>query len=193
MPCRAFVRFGLVGLPTALAFGVGCEGEYSLAPTLCDDWCVSVQRADCHEDRPDDCVSDCERENIGRAHPECEPEWRELSTCYANTDDARFSCVEGDSRPNDDVCVEERVSLGNCVSERQGLCTELCIREHAACGEQSWRCEPDCAADPPGCDEEYSALYRCKLSLPGECEPDETPCFEQILEALDCPGSSDED
>lgn len=186
---------GLAALGLLLLGPTNCRGEYTLEPTACDDWCLAVQRADCRDDRPDDCVRDCESEALGRTRPECQAEWLELADCYRRADTARFSCVEDESRPDDDLCVQQRVALGECVSARQGACTEDCIHGRSSCGESTWRCEPDCLGEPPGCDEEYVAFYRCRSQQPVDCNPEESdtdeedaPCYAEALEVLDCAG-----
>src|SRR5689334_13211587 len=52
-----------VTLTTALGFWLpsGCDQGYSIAPSLCDDWCAAEYRISCERDLdPAECVAYCE-------------------------------------------------------------------------------------------------------------------------------------
>jgi hypothetical protein len=171
----------------------GCDSPYPIAPTACDDWCLATQRAQCEEDYPEGCVSDCEDRAIGRRFPRCEPLWLELAACYRAAPDASFMCVEGESRPRP-ICIPERVALSACASARRGACLAVCLREALACERPERLCEAQCRPRPPGCNDEEMTLYACQLKEPVLCEdpetlePDQIPCLAEIGVLLECAG-----
>jgi hypothetical protein len=171
-----------------------CEGgDYPIAPTACDDWCLATQRAGCEEDYPEGCVSNCEERAIGRRFPRCEPEWLELTACYRRSPDADFLCVEEESRPRP-VCIDERVALTACAFPLRGQCLAACLREARDCGRPELACEARCRSQPPGCDEQQRALYVCQLGQPADCwsgendmrDVSEIPCIAEIGALLEC-------
>jgi hypothetical protein len=163
-----------------------CQGEYSLAPTACDDYCRAIQRADCSEDYPAECVRECENVRISGA---CEESQAALTACYAAADAREFACVSDRSQPRS-VCLPERRALSECLAPGSGACLDQCARQAEACGANLSDCEAGCADPAPGC-EEASIIYNtCLLGVPVECrdffEPDTRP-IEQIpcgLEAI---------
>lgn len=185
---------------TLAAAGVGlsllrCDvGDYPIAPTACDDWCLVTQRAGCEEDYPEGCVSNCEERAIGRRFPRCEPEWLELTECYRSAADADFVCVEEESRPRP-ICIDERVALTACAFPLRGQCLAACLREARDCGTPELECEARCRSQPPGCDEQQRALYACQLEQPAYCGSGENPrdvsqipCIVEIGALLECAG-----
>lgn len=171
----------------------GCDNDYPIAPTACDDWCYATERADCEEDQsPDDCVSDCEETALGRQYPECEPEWLTLSECYREAPVSAFTCVEDYSQPSNSLCLDERRAANYCVSERTGLCFDRCVREVEECGGTLVGCEEQCWVSTEGCDAEQLELDRCLVEAPVVCSAGESPgdlrCCEQLVLLLECAG-----
>jgi len=184
-----------------IAAGLGvwllrCDaGDYPIAPTACDDWCLVTQRANCEEDYPEGCVSRCEDRSLGRRFPRCEPEWLELTECYRRVPDSDFLCVEEESRPGP-ICIDERVALTACAFPLRGDCLAVCLREARDCGRPELACDARCRLQPPGCDDEQRALYACQLAQPVDCQAPETdtrdvseiPCITEIGALLECAG-----
>jgi hypothetical protein len=44
----------------SLVLALGCQGEYPLAPTLCDEWCDATRGFSCDFYDPAACVAECE-------------------------------------------------------------------------------------------------------------------------------------
>jgi len=187
------MRRGLLSL--ALAGGLGsshCESGYPIAATACDDFCWVTQRADCEEDYPEGCVSECEGRALARRWPACEQLWLDLIECYRAAPDSAFQCVDGESRPLP-ICVGQRVALGSCMSPVRGACIEVCLREALECGEPARRCEAQCRTTP-GCEDREQALYKCQLNGPVDCvepatetrDPSDIPCLAEIGALLQC-------
>ena len=181
----------------ALLLALGCDNDYPIAPTECDDWCHATQRADCTEDEePDECVSICEESALGRQYPECEPEWVELTECYRQAPDSAFTCVKDYSQPLNSLCLEQRRAANYCVSERAGLCFDRCVRDVEACGGTLSDCEWQCSVEiEDGCAAERLALDRCLLEEPVVCRaegspdsPDDLRCCERQVALFDCAG-----
>jgi hypothetical protein len=109
-----------------LALLADCSPEYSLAPTLCDDFCRATLRAPCAEE-PEDCVRECE---VAQRGPDCRTEQRTLTRCYERADSAAFVCVgEGfdeELRVQGGVCLAERDALLGCKVPEVNACLALC-------------------------------------------------------------------
>lgn len=180
-------------LLVALVGVAGCENEYPIAATACDDWCLATQRASCEEDYPEGCVSECEQRSIRRRFPRCEPHWRGVLECYRAAPDSDFLCVEEESQPRP-ICVPERVALGACIAPLRGTCLEACLRQALVCGEPERQCEAICRFRTPGCNAEEAALFACQLAQPVFCEdpeqagPSQIPCLTEIGTLLECAG-----
>lgn len=168
-----------------------CEGEYSLAPTACDDYCRAVQRANCSEDYPAECVRDCENSPISGA---CEPAQAALTACYAAADAQAFACVNDHSQPTS-VCLPERRALRECLAPGSGACLDQCARQAEACGANLSDCEAGCAEPAPGCEEASTVYNTCLLGVPVECrdvfQPDtrpieDIPCGYEAIAAYLC-------
>lgn len=193
MPFRqlsAPVDLGIFLLLCALL--LGCENDYPIAPTACDDWCYATQRAHCREDHaPEECVSICEDTALGRRIPRCEPEWIELGKCYRRAPDSDFICVRGYSQPQNTVCLAERRRLNYCVSERSGVCFDNCVRTSLACDEQLSDCEWTCPWPIEDCEKEQHRYEVCEAEHPVECTeaPENTAnCCNEALALLECAG-----
>jgi hypothetical protein len=169
----------------------GCRDEYTQPPTACDDHCQAVQRADCSEDYPADCVRDCEE---GRAGDGCEPAWRRLDDCYAAADASTFTCVDGHSQPGR-VCLSDRRALSECLAPTSGPCFDQCLRQADECGVSLSDCEADCHEPTAGCELASRDYNACLLLQPTECRPwfepdprpfEEIPCRYEALGVLAC-------
>jgi hypothetical protein len=175
-----------------------CDPGYPIEPTACDDWCRVTQRANCEEDYPEGCVSNCEERQIGRRFPRCEEPWLTLAECYRGAPDSAFLCVEDESRPSP-ICIDERVALMACAFPLRGRCLEVCLREARDCGQPALRCEARCRSLPSGCEAQEQALYACQLREPVDCqdpagdrrEVSEIPCIAEIGALLECAGFGD--
>ena len=198
MAFRSLSSWSAQGTVAAGLLLFGCDNDYPIAPTACDDWCYATQRADCEEDgEPDECVSDCEATSLGRQHPECEPEWVTLTECYREAPDSSFTCVNDYSEPLNSLCLEERRTANYCVSERNGVCFDQCIRKAEACGGGLGNCEWECTQATEGCETEELELHRCLLQEPVICRaegspelPDDLQCCEEFVAFLECDGSA---
>jgi hypothetical protein len=192
---RASGRAALLLAASSLGLAhLRCEGgDYPIAPTACDDWCLVTQRAGCEEDYPEGCVSNCEERSLGRRFPRCEPEWLTLTECYRHAPDAAFLCVEDESRPAP-ICIDERVALTACAFPLRGRCLEVCLREARDCGRPTLACEARCRSQPPGCDDQQRALFACQLGQPADCQAGDNdtrdvsqiPCIAEIGTLLEC-------
>jgi hypothetical protein len=191
-------RFHAARLVLAAFAGIAlsrCDGSYPIAPTACDDWCRVTQRANCEEDYPEGCVSNCEDRSIGRRFPRCEAAWLTLTECYRAAPDSDFLCSDEESRPAP-ICIDERVSLTACAFPLRGLCLGVCLREARDCGRPGLACEARCRSQPEGCDDEQRALYECQSSMPADCRDpatdtraiSEIPCIAEIGALLECAG-----
>lgn len=172
---------------------LACDNDYPIAPTECDDWCYATQRADCEEDEsPDDCVSNCEENALGRQHPACEPEWIRLSECYRDAPDSAFTCVQDYSEPSNSLCLDERRAAHYCVSELAGSCFDRCVREVETCGGTLADCEQHCSGTTEGCETEQLDFERCLVQAPVVCSSGgslaEPACCEPLVALLRCAG-----
>jgi hypothetical protein len=193
---QAFSRLRSAARALAVAAGgllavTGCEGEYSLAPTACDDYCRAVQRADCAEDYPAACVRDCENSPVSGA---CQAARATLTACYAAVDSHAFACVNDRSQPTS-VCLPERRAVSECLAPGSGACLDQCARQAEACGASLSDCEAGCAEPAPGCEEASIVYNTCLLGVPVECrglfEPDtrpieDIPCGYEAIAAYIC-------
>ena len=185
---RAARPLTLAGL--ALLTGA-CRGEYRLPPTACDDYCHAVERADCSDDYPADCVRDCEK---SRSQSSCDAQWQTLDNCYAAAEDSAFVCVNDRSQPAK-VCLPERRALSECMSAGSGPCFDECLRQVDSCGATLSDCEAGCHDAGPGCAGASHDYYACLQDYPPDCrawgQPDprpveQIPCFYEALGVLAC-------
>lgn len=168
-----------------------CQGDYSLAPTACDDYCRAVQRADCSEDYPAECVRGCENSLVSSL---CEVAQAALVDCYASAKSADFACVNDHSQPLN-VCLPERRALSECLAPGSAACLDQCARQAEVCGSNLSDCEAGCAHPAPGCEQASNVYNTCLLDFPVECrdffEPDtrpieEIPCGYEAIAAYVC-------
>ncbi len=170
-----------------------CGGDYPIAPTACDDWCLATQRANCDEDDPLDCVRECEDDSLIGNYPACVNDWNKLKDCYQNASSANFVCEEGHSRPVPMLCSDELLRSSYCASKTIGLCAENCLRFASECGGTDQDCIDQCQSASVDCEQEQQAWYRCSLDAPVDCDeashPDRlTPCLSPLEDLLVCAG-----
>lgn len=194
-PPRTWASKPLLGaraLGFLLALGA-CDSGYPLAATTCDDYCRAVQRIDCREDEPADCVRKCELE---RAHDECDAELDALSDCYANSDSSAFYCGDDEHVRAGRVCLNERRALNGCQAPDSGWCFDECVRQSDVCQSSLDDCAGDhCRRAPAGCEKVYAQFYACLQEYPVECRewmkmetraPEAVPCYDEALALLAC-------
>jgi hypothetical protein len=107
-----------------LGIGQACANEYPIAPTFCDDFCRATLRPQC-DSQPEDCVRECELQDIA---PACESAQRELLACYTAAPDDAFVCWGWGSsvRVRDGVCETERDALLVCELPTIEPCLDFC-------------------------------------------------------------------
>ena len=180
-----------LGLAVWALVASACRGEYTQPPTACDDYCLAVQRADCSEDYPADCVRDCAK---SPARDPCAAEQRRLNDCYAATDASEFQCVNERSQPGP-VCLPERRALSECLAPTSGPCFDECLRQADECGATLTDCEARCQRPTVGCELASHDYNACLLQLPTECRPwlepdtrkfEDIPCGPEALAAWFC-------
>lgn len=111
---------------------LGCDTNYSLPPTFCDDWCRATLRAGC-DDEPEGCVRQCEQT---RATQGCFELQLALLECYEIADDEIFTCVEAgfgsETRVRNGACQRERDALFECEAPGIAACLVACRNLQAA-------------------------------------------------------------
>jgi len=172
----------------------GCESEYSLPPTACDDYCHATLRGNCADDAPADCVRDCEKANTATVRDRCAAAWRARDDCWLTAAPSAFSCQDKHSKIAD-ICLDERRAFAECVSPGSGSCFDQCVRQAQACGSTLSDCEAGCSNPTPACRSASVAFNTCLLGYPVDCgngsEPDtrdpaHTPCYYEALGVLAC-------
>lgn len=77
------------------AFGAlalwACQGEYPLAPTVCDDWCNASEPVECEFYSPSSCVRQCEEAGYSTL---CSDELSMLMTCMKEHPKPHMSCYD---------------------------------------------------------------------------------------------------
>lgn len=171
----------------------GCEGDYTLPPTACDDYCHATQRGGCRDDAPAACVRDCEASGEG-ARTECSLEWQARNDCLLRADASSFQCQDNHSQLPD-ICLEQRRALSECAAPGSGACFDECLRQVESCGASLQDCEAACREPSPSCLATSSAYNACLQGYPVECrdyfmedtrEPADIPCFYEALAVLAC-------
>lgn len=164
----------------------GCEGEYSLAPTACDDYCFAKQRADCEEDWPDECVEQCEISGSPSRAPECAAEFDAMLACYQSLDDGDFECVYELSEPRPGLCEDETLAHEFCLGPVYYRCLTLCETKVEHCeGFELRTCMPGCTNIPYWCESIAVARLDCELLDELAC-PVSPSCTEISNELSDC-------
>lgn len=125
--CRkSAMRGGLGWSVIATLWGAagGCQGDYPLAPTYCDDFCRATVPSDCPYE-PENCVRDCELWRIDEA---CVRGRDELLHCYEQAPAEAFVC-RGRGDPvvvRDETCRTERDAVLVCELPPIAACLEPC-------------------------------------------------------------------
>lgn len=167
---------------------VACESGYPLAPTLCDDWCLATQRADCPGDWPHECAGWCTHflyENAVRHG--CEAQWRELLACYQAAPDGDFYCRGELSQARPGVCAIEQSRLGRCVNPVWQSCYEVCAAFVYSCDDYDVApCSQWCAALPDSCLEAVP-YHDCLIEHAAGCDFLAPECMDARAEAVRCP------
>ena len=178
---------------SALVLG-GCDPEYPLPPTACDDYCHAVQRGNCEDDAPADCVRDCESAGSAAAPASCDAAWRARNACFLTAAASVFVCEDKHSKLPD-ICLDERRALTDCLAPGSSVCFDECLRQVEACGANLLDCETACAHPNPACADALVSYDTCLLDYPVECRgwleadprsPDEIPCINEALAVLAC-------
>src|SRR5262245_4743292 len=136
-----------------LTAGLGCDNDYPLAPTPCDDYCVALQRANCPEDWPEQCVSECELVFSPTRFPDCAPEFDTLVACYQGLGDDDFECSDERSVARAESCEEEQFQQRACLEPIVFRCRTLCERFVEHCEAELEPCLLGCHSVQPGCEE----------------------------------------
>lgn len=174
-----------------LVAGVACDNGYQLAPTPCDDYCLALQRADCPEDWPSDCVELCELELSPTRFPDCAGEFDTLVGCYQALEDDDFECYEDTSEARVDRCEEEQFWLDACVEPVMSRCLRLCDLEVEHCGapDDRYDCVYICSEGPAACEDEEIRYLDCRIASESVCELDSgfgVPCQAERDERSRC-------
>lgn len=90
----------------------GCQGEYPLAPTICDEWCHVTKGFSCGFYDPAACVSECEAQLFASGDA-CRAPVEVALACFRNTPGALVRyCARGEMQP----CLKELEALYSCVN-----------------------------------------------------------------------------
>lgn len=189
-PFRATLRGVGKGFVEALVLvalsGVGCDGEYSLAPTPCDDYCLAVQRAGCDEDWPDDCVRRCEFTRSPTLYPNCTDDFDTLVRCYRALDDSDFTCQFDESEPRPGFCESEEREQNFCIEPILYRCIELCSTRGERCANvEPNECFRGCIVSSNECESERTRYLDCELADTTACGPSPS-CTELSVELSEC-------
>lgn len=112
---------GLLGLSLA---SVGCQNEYPIAATFCDDFCHATIPSGCPYE-PENCVRDCE---LWRVRTECRGALDTLLGCYRDASSDAFVCRGAGEGVvvRDQVCQTERDRLHTCQLPEMNECLAPC-------------------------------------------------------------------
>lgn len=185
------------------AFGLGllgCDREYPVAATYCDDWCEWMVAACPNPYDPAECVTDCERRRKDDAYP-CVLEHEVLLDCIQTAFRAQQYC---DNPPSSSACGAEREALRSCAAggpegiagvECAVYCTNLQPFSSDCSWEESSACQDDCMRRGLGhaqCSAERDAASLCFYQGPPEpiaCnvwQDDSAPCGLQRAALAAC-------
>lgn len=102
-------------LGLAMVVATGCQGDYPIAATACDEWCEATKGMSCGYDDPASCVSLCESQNITHT-AECQALFDAALSCYElNPSAASYHCTYNPS-PMPAPCDAEMQAMLACVS-----------------------------------------------------------------------------
>jgi hypothetical protein len=87
-----------------------CQGDYPMAPTLCDDWCRANDHVRCgdYSRDPAECVSDCESFQKPTT-PECTTKFHNVIDCLNEMPPTNDYC--GQQGP---ICQAEYAAFEGC-------------------------------------------------------------------------------
>lgn len=87
-----------------------CQGEYPLAPTLCDDWCHLSESRECDFYSPSSCVRQCEEQGYSTR---CSVHLETVMQCLKEHPPEESACgVISSAR--DGACAPALNALGEC-------------------------------------------------------------------------------
>ena len=181
------MQSGSLGVAMLAVFCLaGCEDEYSLAPTPCDDYCLATQRAGCPDDWPDDCVRNCEFTVSPTSYPDCADEFASLLGCYQALSDREFTCEFDESTPLPGRCESEEETLNFCTNPVLHRCNELCGRWNDRCENFDPNiCFQSCSSSGDECVNERVRWLDCELAHMTACETS-LPCEALSFELSIC-------
>ena len=87
-----------------------CQGDYPLAPTLCDDWCHLTESTDCSFYSPSNCVRECEDRGY-TTH--CSAEFEAVLECVKGEPSQQRAC--GVQTAPKTACSDEESALLTCA------------------------------------------------------------------------------
>ena len=100
---------------TVLFSATACDNGYPIAPTPCDDYCLATEGLNCANDKPEQCVNECEH-SISPDHiPECRELFEGALSCLQAAGPDAFHCVRGNSRAREVLCRDEIAPLFACA------------------------------------------------------------------------------
>jgi hypothetical protein len=156
----------------------GCDPDYPIAPTPCDDYCRATQRADCEDDLPHRCVAECEAVLYPHETPECHDAFVAWTECLTDAPDDRFACVSGRSRPALATCHVTQTSFYACTSSSTFRCYAFCTRSGPGCPAivNTEECLYECTNWFLQCPRETSSYLDCALRLSESCAEEAELC-----------------
>lgn len=101
----------LAALFAASVAALGCQGEYSLPPTPCDEWCEANRLSGCGRVQPASCVVQCQKLGLS-ARPECVSAIHAVLICLQEHPPVDL-CDAGHD-PAADQCAPELDTLFSC-------------------------------------------------------------------------------
>ncbi len=173
-----------VALLASLALA-GCNDDYPLPPTPCDDYCLATQRADCSEDWPDECVRTCEFTRSPKSYPDCSGDFDALLHCYEGLGPHDFTCEADRSAPLPGRCENEERALNFCTAPIIYRCIELCQTRGQRCTNVDPNsCFRACYSRDQ-CDNARIRYLDCELADGTACDPS-PDCTALSVELSDC-------
>ena len=165
---------------------MGCDNEYPLAPTPCDEYCLVTQRAGCAEDWPDQCVGYCELSRSPAKYPACADRFEVVVGCYRSASSADFVCRFDQSEPKEGVCEGEARDLDFCIEPVYNRCRIFCeaLGEHCE-GVDVFDCLRGCSSERSRCEGERVRQLDCELSGEIGCTPNPS-CILLYNEVYEC-------
>jgi hypothetical protein len=166
-----------LALVVCAVLAVTCQNQsYSLAPTPCDEFCESRQRANCSRDDPEACVAACETnpyitdKGAGTVATGCEALGERLTQCLLQAPPESFYCTNERTGWHRALCAEEQDAVSRC-GDFSNTCSLFCGQQAEQCGHDLAWCQKSCRPELP-CAPEFSGLYDCLDSGPVACTED---------------------